>query len=283
MTELYHEIIPTPNMKLFTTLSALVGVGLVHGQGNMVPAPASSNKFGSKPSVQRDIANLTFYTVGFHPNAPILRFESTLVIPDPSPDAGPAGDVQAIWPGLQTDTLLQNVVTSVGGGPHEWYLLPFYCCHPAGNLTSQIRIYPGDLLTNSYIWDTPNNKWLDTWTLTPGAEGSKAGLDAFHGGLTFDQTTASREQTPAIVPKAYDNPVLAIELQGLGTWDFGAVQWRNIIMEANTTDTDWCTKVNTDNPMKMITSPPVVRTEGNVTTCYISKLTFDSPTDKKAS
>ncbi|TVY28010.1 hypothetical protein LHYA1_G005177 [Lachnellula hyalina] len=269
-------------MKFFTALSALAKLGLVHGQGNMVPSSASNNKVDGKPSVQRDIANLTFYTVEFLPKAPILRFESTLVIPASSPDASPDGDVQALWPGLQTDTLLQNVVTNVGGGPHEWYLLPFYCCHPAGKLTAQRRIYPGDLLTNSYIWDMAHNKWLDTWALTPGPEGSKAGLAAFQGGLTFDQTTASKEQS-GLVPKPYDQPVLAIELQGHGTWDFGAVTWRNIIMEANTTETDWCTMVTTDNPMKLTTSPPVVRTEGNVTTCYISQMTFESPTDKKGS
>ncbi|TVY37775.1 hypothetical protein LOCC1_G006242 [Lachnellula occidentalis] len=257
-------------MKLFTALSALAGVGLVHGQGNMIPRPASSNKFDSKPSIQRDeIKNLTFYTVGFHPKAPVLRFESTLVIPAVTPDASTDNDVQALWPGLQTDTLLQNVITTAGGGPHEWYLLPFYCCKPAGALTSPIRIYPGDLLTNTYIWDMPNNKWLDTWALTPAPR---------------EAEQARRPSTASgVVPKPYDNPILAIELQGLGTWDFGRVQWRNILMEANTTDTDWCTKVTTDNPMKLILTPPVVRTHGSVTTCYISQITFDSPTDKKSS
>jgi len=36
--------------------------------------------------------------------------------------------------------------------------------------------------------------------------------------------------------------LLTIELQDLGTWDFGSVLWTNVILEANTTDTAWCTK-----------------------------------------
>lgn len=36
--------------------------------------------------------------------------------------------------------------------------------------------------------------------------------------------------------------LLTIELQQQGKWNFGPVEWRNILVEANTTDTEWCSK-----------------------------------------
>ena len=258
-------------MKFFTALSTLVGAGLVHGRGNIIPTS------GTEPLVERDgIGNLTFYIVNFDVKAPILRFESTLIIPAASPDPNITNDVQAIWPGLQTDTLLQNVVTNLwptGGGPHGWYLLPFYCCDPPGNLTDQIQIYPGDLLTNTFVWDVPQNKWLDNWVLTPGEEGSKAGQKAFQGGLTFDQAIAL-EKAQNKIARPYDTPEFAIELQGLGTWDFGPVTWKNILIEANTTETDWCTKIKTPSNMHIQNTAPVVTSAGTVTSCYIGNITF---------
>jgi hypothetical protein len=190
----------------------------------------------------------------------------------------PIRDVQAIWPGIQKDALLRNVITAAGGGPHEWYLLPFYCCHPAGNLVNQTRVYLGDLITNTYVWDIPHNKWLDNWALKPGEEGSKAGLSTFHGGFTFDQATAMKEQGG--VAKPYDHPLLAIELQGIGTWGFGPVMWRNILIEANTTEPDWCAKIKTPDSMHLQMTPSVASTEGTVTSCYIARINFIAPIKK---
>jgi hypothetical protein len=34
--------------------------------------------------------------------------------------------------------------------------------------------------------------------------------------------------------------LLIIEIQDAATWDFGPVEWRNILVVANTTSTDWC-------------------------------------------
>jgi hypothetical protein len=59
------------------------------------------------------------------------QFESTLILPAGSPDKTPANDVQAFWPGMEpasSGAVFQNVITNQGGGPSEWYLLPFYCC-----------------------------------------------------------------------------------------------------------------------------------------------------------
>ncbi len=98
-------------------------------------------------------ANLSFYGVwiGAGPDAIITKvsslpfplplpgstlltrsyFESTLIIPAGSPDSSPANDVQAFWPGMEPaeyGAVFQNVITNQGGGPGEWYLLPYYCC-----------------------------------------------------------------------------------------------------------------------------------------------------------
>ncbi|TVY75866.1 hypothetical protein LSUE1_G006078 [Lachnellula suecica] len=268
---------------IFTGLSALVGTCLVQttlGQGNMYPKDGSNSEPDNKSIAERDIANLTFFAVGLQPNKPILRFESTLIVPPGSPDASPDRLVQAIWPGLQTDTLLQNVLTNQGGKAHEWFFLPFACCHPAANLVDPVRVYPGDSITNTYLWDIGNDKWLNNWVLTPGAEGHKAGEKAFHGGLTFDQATAFVDQpnkTAKTTARPYNDAVFAIELQGLGTWDFGPVEWKNILIVANTTDSEWCTKIQTADPLNYSVTPPYASTSGNLTTCYIASMTFISP------
>jgi hypothetical protein len=103
------------------------------------------------PIISAGIANLTFYGVWIgagpdsiitkvvsHPPSSLpyltvyptdaLQFESTLILPAGSPDKTPANDVQAFWPGMEPASMngvLQNVITTQGGGPGEWFLLPF--------------------------------------------------------------------------------------------------------------------------------------------------------------
>jgi hypothetical protein len=265
-------------MKFSIALTALTGACLVQSQGNMIPLPGST-----KPVSQRDIAYLTFYSFSFAAKAPILRFESTLLVPTASPDISANGNVQAVWPGLQTDTLLQNVLTNQGGdGPHQWGHLPFACCGPALNLMDGgIQVYPGDSITNIYLWDIPADKWLDSWAVTPGTEGSQAGEKAFHGGLTFDQKSVFKpDNAQKLTPRAYDTAVLAIELQGLGTWDFGPVHWRNIVIEASTTETEWCMGFVGSGNLDWEASTPRVNTEGSVTTCYVASFIFKAPMEK---
>jgi len=94
--------------------------------------------------------------------------------------------------------------------------------------------------------------------------------------------------------------LMTIELQQLGTWDFGDVVWRNIMVQANTTDAKWCmqfvsplcllhsqckTKLtNTRGPQDVndaafnyTFTPPTVTTLENTTICYIAQLTFHQP------
>ncbi|KAH6672282.1 hypothetical protein B0J14DRAFT_593268 [Halenospora varia] len=266
-------------MHFSTIVPTLVGACLLGGafaQGHFAPLPEVLKTHPrSRSLVDREIQNLNFYTMTFWCKADILRFQTTLIIPATTPDASEANNVQAIWPGLQSDTLLQNVVTNQGGGPHEWYHLPFFCCEPAGQLENQKRIYPGDSLTSTYLWDNVHNKWLDSYVLRPGEEGAKAGSQGFTGGLTFD---------PVIAPgkgKPYDRAILALEFQEKGTWNFGPVIWKNVLVVALTNETKWCTGFASTDNLRWQASAPAVHTDEGVTTCFIAQVVFSNPIEKK--
>ncbi|PMD24466.1 hypothetical protein NA56DRAFT_700102 [Hyaloscypha hepaticicola] len=225
-------------------------------------------------------ANLSFYGVwiGAGPDAIITKFESTLIIPAGSPDKTPANDVQAFWPGMEPaeyDGVFQNVITNQGGGPGEWYLLPFYCCNPATNLTAQMRVWPGDAVKNVFSLDIPSGKWYNNWVVTPGQQGNAAGQKPFGGGFVFDPAIDTETKGAP-----YTNALLTIELQDLGTWDFGSVLWTNVILEANTTDTAWCTNgpIGPSNSWKWSASPGTWSTSNqNLTTCYYSTVSLECP------
>ncbi|PMD51525.1 uncharacterized protein K444DRAFT_636809 [Hyaloscypha bicolor E] len=217
-----------------------------------------------------DIANLTFYGVwiGAGPQAIITKFESTLVLPGGSPDQSPTHDVQAFWPGMEpakSNAVFQNVITNQGGGPGE--------C-PATNLTEQMRVWPGDTVKNVFTLDIPNGKWYNNWVVTPGEQGNAAGQQPFGGGFEFDPAFDTETKGAP-----YTGALLTIELQELGTWDFGSVMWQNVILEANTTETKWCT----DGPSgpknwNWTASPGTFSTsDKNLTTCYYAMIVLESP------
>lgn len=72
--------------------------------------------------------------------------------------------------------------------------------------------------------------WLDSWTLATANEAVKAGKSGFTGGLIYDPKTGGGKGN-------YTHAILAIELQGLGKWDWGAFTWRNVIVQARTKET----------------------------------------------
>lgn len=47
-------------------------------------------------------------------------------------------------------------------------------------------------------------------------------------------------QTAALQDNPFTSTLMTIELQERGKWNFGAVEWRNILVEANTTESKWC-------------------------------------------
>ncbi|KAF4631836.1 hypothetical protein G7Y89_g6289 [Cudoniella acicularis] len=254
----------------FATLVATVHFREVLGQGHSSPFPNEGLQSGT-PLRNRDIQNLTFYSTTFYPQAPVVRFESTMIIPASSPDPIQNGHVQAVWPGVNNKTLLQNVMTNTGG-VGEWFTFPFFCCTTSGHLANQSQVYPGDSLTTTYLWDQAHNKWLDSWVSSPGDAGVQAGSTGFIGGITFDPNIAPGHDV------AMDTASLNIELQDGSTWDFGPIIWQNILVVAQTTDDSWCTKPSVTDNMNFQMSVPTSNTANGTTTCYIASMVFTSPT-----
>jgi hypothetical protein len=252
-------------MRYSSTLAALAAAVLFH------------------ETTAQDPLNLAIYGLDFRTpkNAPIYRFESTLIIPPPSPSS-PDKHLAAIWPGIQSKDLLQNVLTNqrIGGSrPGEWNLLPFFCCHPAGNFSREYEVSPGDALSTQYIWDKLNNKYVDSWSLVIGSEGFKAGKKGFTGGTVYDQklATSDKDSEP---PEQYHQASLSIELQGQGVWNWGPVIWRNIIIMAKTTEQAWCNEPKSKD-FKYNMTTPVATTDNGITTCYIAKVVMQEPTDNR--
>ncbi|KAH9224301.1 hypothetical protein DL95DRAFT_400819 [Leptodontidium sp. 2 PMI_412] len=87
-----------------------------------------------------------------------------------------------------------------------------------------------------------------------------------------DNRTRPEEKWPPLV-----KALLSIEVQGEGKWDFGIVEWRNIIIEAQTSETDLCTEIpDKKDDFRMQRTQPIatVNDNTNSTTCYIAYITF---------
>ncbi|KAH8601834.1 hypothetical protein B0O99DRAFT_589008 [Bisporella sp. PMI_857] len=198
-----------------------------------------------------------FFGAFFIPDAPITLFQSTLLVPAASTAPRIPGDVQAIWPGLQNKnapvSVLQNVVTNLGT-TGEWYHKPFYCCDPAKNLQGNQKVWPGDRLTSIFGLDDEKLRWSDIWYSSPGEE--------------------ARISLAPI--RQYTFALLVLELQKGAKWDFGPIGWRDIIIQANTTRTEWCLRPNSSGSnVRMLYSPPVVTSNAGSTLCRIAELTIE--------
>ncbi|KAE9366711.1 hypothetical protein N431DRAFT_445415 [Stipitochalara longipes BDJ] len=241
--------------------------------------------------------NSTFYGIKISPGAPLSRFESTLIIPAESPDTGsPYGAIRAVWPGMQGPgpTLLQQVLGNQGGPDVSnfsfvpgWYLFPYYYGKYVHLLKSQVR--PGDRTQIIYQWNHMTSNWFINWIVEPAAASSKAGMMPWGDGLMFDQ---SFDKTwVANGSPHFQTAELYIEIQQRATWDWGAVEWMNILVEAETTKTAWCTGIasfsksevdnagspNGDKFFNGTRSEPIATTIGNLMTCYIANLMYLGP------
>ena len=49
------------------------------------------------------------------------------------------------------------------------------------------------------------------------------------------------ERAAQLKGRPLTSTLMTIELQEQGKWNFGPVEWRNILVEVNTTETEWCT------------------------------------------
>ncbi|KAF8850318.1 hypothetical protein BDZ45DRAFT_751865 [Acephala macrosclerotiorum] len=199
--------------------------------------------------IKAQIENLRFFGLwlGAGPQANILEFRSTLIIPTGLPDSVLENGVQAFWPGLEpsrANSVFQNVITN-GDAVGEWSQLPFYCCKhgtvsPGSRQQSAVHdLYPGDRVTNTFTLNENTLKWYNTYTITPGAVGNTAGQKIYSNGFDFDPNTVAADNTT--LGEQYTAALMTIELQGNGNWNWGAVEWRDILHRSNTTETSWCT------------------------------------------
>ncbi|KAH6720589.1 hypothetical protein BKA61DRAFT_595165 [Leptodontidium sp. MPI-SDFR-AT-0119] len=142
-----------------------------------------------------------------------------------------------------------------------------------------MRVHPGDSLTNIFALDVPSGKWYDNYLVTPSPAGvdREDGAVPYGGGFTFDPRVDA-----ALKHKPLTSTLMTIELQERGKWNFGTVEWRNILVEANTTETKWCE----DGPVlaggqgfKRSCSMPTWHTVGSTTTCHIAQMIFEGPDD----
>ncbi|PVH84002.1 hypothetical protein DL98DRAFT_585024 [Cadophora sp. DSE1049] len=225
---------------------------------------------------------VTFYGIDIFPRAPITKFQSTLLIPSVTPDKDPRSvqGLRSMWPGLVPEPvscLIQNVLSNLNSPPkptvdNAWYFFPYWCCNPAMDLVDErIRLYPGDLLQNTYQWNPETKDWYQNWLVEPGKLGHEGGVAPFGGGLITDghfDTKYTEKKWPPLV-----KATLSIELQDGGKWEFGIVEWRNVIIEAQTTETD-CPDKNDDFRMKRTRPIATINGNTNSTTCYIAHITF---------
>ncbi|CZT44765.1 uncharacterized protein RSE6_04986 [Rhynchosporium secalis] len=229
---------------------------------------------------------LTFYGLEILPGAPITKFESTLLVPSVTPDQDPKSvqGLRSMWPGLEpqpVSALFQNVLSNLNQAPHvtennAWYFFPYWCCAPAMDLVgNRVRLFPGDLLQNTYQWNSETKDWYQNWVVQPGKQGHRGGVEPLGGGLITDghfDTKYTEEKWPPMVKALLD-----IEVQGEGKWDFGPVEWRNVLVEAQTKETSWCTEIpSKKNNFRMTRTQPIATVNRNTTstTCYVAFITF---------
>ncbi|KAE8449422.1 hypothetical protein EG329_008030 [Mollisiaceae sp. DMI_Dod_QoI] len=215
-----------------------------------------------------------FYGIALEPHAPIIKFDITVLIPNTSSNPLMVNNIQAFWPGLEPDpssALYQQVITNQGGGPEDGT-----SCHFGAAL------YPGDTLTTLFRWNPMSQNWFDNWLLQPGEKGHAAGETPTGGGLITDGHFDTAYKNSHYSP--FKQALIMIELQRQGVWDWGQIIWSNIVIEAQTTSTDWCAGNwegwrGPDNKFEWNNTEPVAtyNAQLNTTTCYIAEIVFISP------
>ncbi|CAG8956478.1 hypothetical protein HYFRA_00003864 [Hymenoscyphus fraxineus] len=215
------------------------------------------------PSWPRDDQASTSDAVWFLPNAPITRYQVTVIVPAVSPGGG----YHAVWPGLQNEagTFVFQSVIADSKSPGSWKFWVEYCCNPDYK-ANPIDVYPGDSITSTFTQDG-NGVWTDSWSYNPGPNGAAAGSPPQSGSTT--ENFADRGQLI--------RGLLALEFQRGGNWDYGQVSWSNIAITASTTN-GWCANGYLVSPAFNIgISPGFQSSDGGSTTCSWSNVDFRSP------
>lgn len=135
-------------------------------------------------------------------------------------------------------------------------------------------VYPGDLITSIFTKNTTTGIWTDSVIIVRGSISKKAGLEPFQGSFTFDPADGFGTPPPPLyltlfflpphfyfvpgwgegcvlkcselikigIHNEYTMALVDVEIHNSGPWNYGEVEFSNLIIESQTMGTEWCTK-----------------------------------------
>ncbi|ATZ45294.1 hypothetical protein BCIN_01g01020 [Botrytis cinerea B05.10] len=187
--------------------------------------------------------------VFIEPYAKIAQFRATVIVPK-APTILQATGIQSFWPALEpanSNSILQIVFANEGNTVGRWSFFEYF---QLGNASAggerihgkNINVYPGDLISSGFIsidgseqWGSPTNssKWYVNWVVRRGAEGLANGEINFMGNETLDLS-------PYPDIGDFTQATLATELNRAAKWEIGPLDWKNVLIQIEGTNTDWC-------------------------------------------
>jgi len=190
----------------------------------------------------------------FVPGVAITKFETTMIVPALSSGSG----VHGAWPGIENadgNFVYQSVISdSKQAGSWEFWVE--YCCNPNYEATA-IAVQPGDSITSTFTLGS-NGYWTDAWSVS--------------GSTSQSGSTANSFTTEGTINTA----ILAIELQGGASWDFGPVEFTSVSITAST-PSNWCgSGFATSGTINYGVSGTSFSSSGSSATCDYSSLTLSS-------
>ncbi|KAF7960356.1 hypothetical protein EAE96_000041 [Botrytis aclada] len=187
--------------------------------------------------------------VFIEPYTKIVQFRATVIVPK-APTVLQATRIQSFWPAIEpanSKSILQIVYANEGETLGRWSFFEYF---QLGNASAggerihgkNVVVYPGDLISNGFIsmdaseqWRGPtkSHKWFVNWMVRRGAEGLANGEMDFMGNVTVDLSP---------YPNIGDltQAILATELNRAAKWEMGPLEWKNVLVQIEGTNTDWC-------------------------------------------
>ncbi|KAK7716611.1 hypothetical protein SLS57_006639 [Botryosphaeria dothidea] len=169
----------------------------------------------------------------------------------------PKAGTYYLWPGLQpTDNsgVYQNVLDGNSG---TWWFGSGWCCsNPSLPWGGGFNTYAGETIKFENVLDG----------------------DSWRSSTTHESTGTVKTDTFALSSKSFNQVLFAIELTGV-SWDFGPLEFKNIVITATGTDSSWCdnTPENYNSATKFSISGVTKSSSGGTVTCKISSLILQSP------
>ncbi|RPA76657.1 hypothetical protein BJ508DRAFT_242477 [Ascobolus immersus RN42] len=167
----------------------------------------------------------------------------------------PKAGTYYLWPGLQPADNTGVLQAVLDGRKGTWWIGCGWCCqNPSLPWGGGFNTYQGETVQfeftrNGNVW---NSKLVRNGQTTTGS---------FNLGN-----------------KRMNQALLAIELTGV-PWDFGALQFDNLVIKADTTQTGWCTNAPENYNGATAYSRNNVRASvsGNTATCNIGQVVLQAP------